>query len=112
VFRDSVKLTAFLPPNAAAEVIPIDLEERRFLLFTVFNHQKTSWVKLAPDRQIPGIRNLSRDGIEPFPPFLKKWNRLKKAFGIRISHPGKNLFSRSVFHHSPRVHYRYPICDF
>jgi hypothetical protein len=52
-----------LPSNTTAEVVSVDPEERRFFFLTFFNHQITSRMEFAPDRQMHRIRDLTRNGI-------------------------------------------------
>jgi hypothetical protein len=45
-------------------VISIDLKERRFFFLAFFNREIASRMELTPHRQIHGVRDLTRYGIE------------------------------------------------
>ena len=56
-------LTTFLPSNAAAEMVSVYLDKRRLYFFAFFNHQIATRMKLTPDGQVHGIRNLAWDCV-------------------------------------------------
>src|SRR4030043_1220901 len=102
-------LTAFLPSNATAEMVSIDLKERRFLLLAIFNHQITPRMELAAYRQVHRVWDLTWNGIEPLFPFRKRRDRIHEPPGVGIAHLFKDSFNGTVFENPSRIHHGYSV---
>jgi len=106
---ETVKSTTLLPSEATAEVVSIDMKERRLFLFTIFNHEITSWMKLAPFRQVHGVGDLTWNSVEPIPLFSQLRDGAHQPTGVRISQLTKNGFDGTVFKDPSCIHHYHTV---